>query len=96
MINLLILLISIIIYASFGATNLIYILFSALTTFFAAKHLKGKHKKKILILTIVANTAILVFMKIYFYGENFGINVSNIIVPIRNIILFNAGHIIFN
>lgn len=82
MINIAIFIISILIYASFGLTNLIYILFSALTTFFAAKNLKGKNRKAILILTIAANIGILVFMKVYFYAENFGINVSNIIVPI--------------
>ena len=82
MINIAILLISILIYASFGLTNLIYILFSALTTFFAAKNLNGKNKKLILILTIIANIGILVFMKTYFYVENFGIETSNIIVPI--------------
>ena len=82
MINIAILLISILIYASFGFTNLIYILFSALTTFFAAKNLNDKNKKLILALTIIANIGILVFMKTYFYAENFGIDTSNIIVPI--------------
>lgn len=78
--NVLILILSILIYASFGLTNLIYILFSALTTFFAAKY--GKGKKPVFVLTIVANLAILVFMKVYFYAENFGISIPNILVPI--------------
>jgi len=78
--NGLILILSILIYASFGLTNLIYILFSALTTFLAAKY--GKRKKPVFILTIVANLAILVFMKIYFYAENFGISLPNILVPL--------------
>lgn len=82
MINIAILLISILIYASFGLTNLIYIVFSALTTFFAGKNLKGKNKKLIFVLTIVTNIGILIFMKTYFYAENFGIDTSNIIVPI--------------
>ena len=82
MINLAILLISILIYASFGITNLIYILISAITTFFASKHLDGKNKKIILILTIVVNIGILVFMKLLPYGKNFGIDTSNILVPI--------------
>lgn len=78
--NVLILILSILIYASFGLTNLVYILFSALTTFFAAKY--GKGKKPIVILTIVANLAILVFLKVYFYAENFGLSLPNILVPI--------------
>ena len=78
--NVLILILSILIYASFGLTILVYILFSALTTFFAAKY--GKGKKPIVILTIVANLAILVFLKVYFYAENFGLSLPNILVPI--------------
>lgn len=78
--NVLILILSILIYASFGLTNLVYILFSALTTFFAAKY--GKGKKPIVILTIVANLAILVFLKVYFYAENFGLSLPNILVSI--------------
>lgn len=78
--NVLILILSILIYTSFGLTNLVYILFSALTTFFAAKY--GKGKKSIVILTIIANLAILVFMKVYFYAENFGLSLPNILVPI--------------
>ena len=78
--NVLLLILSILIYASFGLTNLVYILFSAITTFLAAKY--GKRKKPIFILTIVANLAVLIFMKVYFYAENFGLSIPNILVPI--------------
>lgn len=61
--NILLLLASIIIYASFGIQSLLYVFFSIITTFIAAKYLKTKHKKLILSGTIIVNLAILVFMK---------------------------------
>ena len=61
--NVLLLLASIIIYASFGIQSLLYVFFSIITTFIAAKYLKTKHKKLILSGTIIVNLAILVFMK---------------------------------
>ena len=70
--NILLLAISILLYASFGLHSLIYIFFSIITSYFAAKHLDGKNKKTILILTIVVNLAILVFIKFLPY-TNFSI-----------------------
>lgn len=61
--NVLLLLASIIIYASFGIQSLLYVFFSIITTFIAAKYLKTKHKKLILSGTIIVNLAILVFLK---------------------------------
>ena len=61
--NVLLLLASIIIYASTGIQSLLYVFFSIITTFIAAKYLKTKHKKLILSGTIIVNLAILVFMK---------------------------------
>lgn len=61
--NVLLLLASIIIYASFGIQSLLYVFFSIITTYIAAKYLKTKHKKLILSGTIIVNLAILVFMK---------------------------------
>lgn len=70
--NVLLLLASIIIYASFGIQSLLYVFFSIITTFIAAKYLKTKHKKLILSGTIIVNLAILVFMKFLPY-TNFSI-----------------------
>ncbi len=72
--NYLLLVGSVIIYASFGVPNCIYILFSLLSSFFTAKYLKGKHKKIILGLTIALNTSVLIFVKIVSYtGANINI-----------------------
>ena len=65
--NALLLVVSILLYASFGWQSLLYVFFSIITTFFAAKYLKGKYKKVILVGTIVVNLAILVFMKVLPY-----------------------------
>lgn len=67
--NVLLLIVSILLYASFGWQSLFYVFFSIITTFVAAKHLQGKHKKTILVGTIVVNLAILVFMKVLPYTE---------------------------
>lgn len=61
--NVLLLLLSIIIYVSFGIPNCIYILFSLLSSFFVAKYLKNKSGKIILILTIAINTLVLLVVK---------------------------------
>ncbi len=65
--NYLLLILSAVIYASFGLPNCIYILFSLLTSFFAAKFLNSKHKKVILSLTIILNTLVLLFVKFVSY-----------------------------
>ena len=71
--NVLLLIISILLYASFGWQSLFYIFFSIFTSFFAAKYLlKGKHKKFVLITTLTVNVAILVFIKFLPY-TNFSI-----------------------
>ena len=70
--NVLLLLASIIIYASFGIQSLLYAFFSIITTFIAAKYLKTKYKKLVLSGTIIVNLAILVFMKFLPY-TNFSI-----------------------
>lgn len=82
MFNVAIFLISVVIYASFGLTNLVYLFFSATTTFLAAKYGKGKYKKYIFIGTIIANIGILVFMKTFLYLEQFENDTFNIIIPI--------------
>ena len=70
--NVLLLLASIIIYASFGIQSLLYVFFSIITTYIAAKYLKIKYKKLVLSGTIIVNLAILVFMKFLPY-TNFSI-----------------------
>ena len=77
-----ILIISVLVYMSFGFSNLIYILFSALSSFFAAKHFNGKNKKLILILTITVNLGILLFFKLYSYVDITKNIFQNIVVPI--------------
>ena len=61
--NVILFVVSIILYASFGWQSLFYIFFSILTSFFAAKYLQGKYKKLVLGVTLIVNLAILVFMK---------------------------------
>lgn len=70
--NIILFIVSIILYASFGWQSLFYIFFSILTSFFAAKYLQGKYKKLVLGITLIANLAILVFMKFVPY-TNFSI-----------------------
>lgn len=59
--NIILLIISIAIYLSYGIPNVIYILFSMLTSFIAAKHVKNN--KKILAITVTINAGILIFVK---------------------------------
>ncbi len=80
--NVLILILSVIIYASFGPINLVYILFSSLTSFFVAKYTKEKNRKLIFILAVAINLLILVFFKICSHSKFIGTPVENIIVPI--------------
>ena len=64
--NILLLIFSIIIYASFGIKSLLFILFSALSSFYAGKYMH-KNKKVIFIFTLVINILILVFFKVISY-----------------------------
>lgn len=74
--NFLLLLVSIIIYASYGLSNFIYIGFSMLTTFIAGKYLKSKNKKIILTGTIAVNALILIGVKFLPYTD------INILAPL--------------
>lgn len=74
--NFLLLLVSIIIYASYGLSNFIYIGFSMLTTFIAVKYLKSKNKKIILAGTIAVNALILIGVKFLPYTD------INILAPL--------------
>ncbi len=81
--NIILLIFSIILIVTFGLSNLIYILISALTTYFAALNCQNKHKKLILIGTIVLNIAILVFFKLVTYNNFFNLlDSKNILVPL--------------
>lgn len=80
--NVLLLVISIVIYLSFGISNFIFILFSILTTFFAAKFLEKKSKKIILAVTIIINALILIFLKLYGANVFPSIKGLNIIAPL--------------
>ena len=62
--NLFLLILSLVIYLSYGWTNLIFILFSLLSSFIAGKFLKTKHKKLVLSITVFLNLAILVAVKL--------------------------------
>ena len=68
--------------------NFIYIMFSMLFSFWAAKYVKGR--KGILFSTIVINAGILVFMRFHTYIG------MNIVIPLRNIILHFTGHFILS
>lgn len=70
--NVILFIVSIVLYASFGWQSLCYIFFSIFSSFFAAKFLQGKHKKLVLGVTLIANLAILVLMKFVPY-TNFSI-----------------------
>lgn len=76
--NFLLLVLSIIIYASYGLSNFIYIGFSLLSTFIVARYLNKENKNRKLVLagTIVLNTAILVFAKFLPYTN------INILAPL--------------
>ncbi len=81
--NIIILIFSIILIASFGLSNLIYILISALTTYLAAINHKNKHKKLIFIGTIILNVSILVFFKVVTFNNFFNlVNNKNILIPL--------------
>lgn len=82
--NVLLLILSLIIYASFGLKSLIFILFSMLTTYIAARNFKSKYKKIILISTIFVNAIILIFIKLFPDGVNLfdGTKHLNILVPL--------------
>ena len=76
--NIILLIISVIIYASFGLSNLLFILFSALTSFYAARYMQ-KNKKVIFIFTLLINLLVLIFFKVNIY-HNF--THFNIIIPL--------------
>lgn len=80
-INILLLIISLLIYASLGITNLIFILFSIFSSFFAAKAFKNKNKKYIFLLTIILNILVLFFFKFTIFKEVL-FNNLNIMVPL--------------
>lgn len=63
LINIILLILCIVIYASFGITNLFFIFFSIITSYIAARCFKYKYKKAILIFTISANAIILIIIK---------------------------------
>lgn len=70
------LLISIVVYASFGKSSIFFIIFSTITTYLAGILLeKTKYRKTILAITIIINTLILVILKN-------GLFVKDIIIPI--------------
>lgn len=72
--NIILLIISIAIYLSYGISNCIYILFSLISSYMAAKYVKNR---KALLITIIAiNTAILVLVKLLPYTN------INIIAPL--------------
>lgn len=72
--NFILLVLSILIYASYGIQNCIYIFFSLLTSYSAAKYLNTKNGKTILGLTIFLNTLVLIFVRfIPYVGANINI-----------------------
>ena len=78
-INFILLILSLLIYASLGITNLLFILFSILTSFFAAKFFKSKNKNFIFIITIILNSLVFFFFKFMIFKE---ITSFNLIVPL--------------
>ncbi len=70
--NIVLFILSIAIYLSYGFSNFIFIIFSMLTSFIAAKFLKSKNGKFVLWITIFANAILLVLSKFLPYaGINF-------------------------
>jgi len=65
--KLLLLILSVFVYASFGLTNFIFILFSIITSFYAAKKMNEKNKKFVLAFTISVNAVLLILFKVYDY-----------------------------
>lgn len=84
MINIVLLITSLIIYASFGINNLIYILFSVFISYIGARNFNTKYKKIILISIITINMVILLLMKLVSFNDNLFSNITpiNIIVPL--------------
>lgn len=82
--NIFLLILSIAIYMSYGIQNCIFIIFSILTTYIAAKNLKTKHRKLILIGTIAINSIILIGVKFLPVAQSiYPITKTwNIIVPV--------------
>lgn len=76
MLNIILLVTSLIIYLSFGISNFIFIGFSMLSSFFAAKFLKSKNSKAILGFTIFINAIILIGVKFLPFTE------ASIIAPL--------------
>ncbi len=74
MVTFLLLLLSIVIYLSFGPINMIYLLFSVFTSFYGAKYLKKQKNKLILTIIIIANLGIFLFFLLF--------PVKNIVVPL--------------
>lgn len=62
--NIVLLVLSLIIYLSYGLSNFAFIIFSMISSFIAGKFLKGKYGKFILGLTIFANIGVLVAVKL--------------------------------
>lgn len=80
--NLVLLIISVIVYASFGLKNMVFILFSIITSFYAAKKMTPKNKKFILSLVISVNAVLLILFKVYDYVSlNYVLPIS-IILPL--------------
>lgn len=67
--NIILFILSIAIYLSYGFSNFIFIIFSMLTSFIAARFLKSKNSKLILGLTIFANSLLLVLAKFLPYAD---------------------------
>lgn len=83
MVNVLLLIFSIFIYSYFSKYNLIYIFISILTTYYASHKIENKKNKFILIFTIILNSSILIFFKIYLYDNFFGLFPNkSILVPL--------------
>ncbi len=80
LIKIIFLLVSILLYATYGLTNFIFILFSLISTYFIAKVLTKKKNKIILWLTILLNALIFIIFKIGL--NNLGLNKLNIIAPL--------------
>ena len=77
--NILLLILSIIIYMSFGISNFLFIFFSAISTFYLSHYLNTKYKKGILAFTIIINLIILLVFKLYKFIPN---NNISLVVPL--------------
>lgn len=63
--NILLLIISILIYLSYGIVDFLFILFSIISTYLAARIMNDKNRKLVLGITICLNALILIFFKLY-------------------------------